>query len=80
MEHQVVIIWTGTKGYIDDVATEDLKKFEEGLISFVENSHPGLLEKLRERKKLDEEIEGELKSAVTEFKGRFASDARSASA
>jgi hypothetical protein len=39
-----------------------------------------LLEKLRERKKLDEEIEGELKSAVTEFKGRFASDARSASA
>jgi F-type H+-transporting ATPase subunit alpha len=79
-EHQVVVIWAGTKGYIDDIELGELKKFEEGLISFVENSHPGLLDKLRERKKLDEEIEGELKSAVAEFKGRFASDARSASA
>src|SRR4026208_2143818 len=41
VEQQVLIIWTATKGLIDDVAIEDLKKFEQGLQAFVENSRPG---------------------------------------
>src|SRR5436309_3171799 len=49
VEQQILIIWTATKGLIDDVAIEDLKKFEQGLQAFVENSRPGLLEKIRTR-------------------------------
>ncbi|HJQ24637.1 MAG TPA: F0F1 ATP synthase subunit alpha [Blastocatellia bacterium] len=80
VEQQVISIWAGTKGFLDDIALEQVKKFESGLLSFVENAHSGLLEKLRERKKIDDEIESELRAAVTEFKERFTAEARTASA
>src|SRR4029079_9897235 len=79
VEQQVIALWAATKGFLDDVAIENVKKFEQGLLSFIENTKGGLLEKKRERKKLDEEIENELRAAVTEFKDRFTADARSAS-
>ena len=79
VEQQVLIIWTATKGLVDDVAIADLKKFEQGLQSFVENTRGSLLEKIRDRKKLDEEIETEMRAAVTEFKQRFTSETASAS-
>jgi len=80
VEQQVLIIWTASKGLTDDVAIEDLKKFEQGLQAFVENSHPGIPEKIRDRKKLDDEIETEMRTAVTEFKERFTAEAASAKA
>src|SRR6059036_1379750 len=39
VEKQVLIIWTATNGYTDDVAIEDIRKFETELLSFIENSH-----------------------------------------
>src|SRR5437867_2242961 len=45
IEQQVLIIWAGAKGLVDDIAVSDLKKFEQGLLSFLENSHADLLEK-----------------------------------
>ncbi|MFY9574574.1 MAG: F0F1 ATP synthase subunit alpha [Blastocatellia bacterium] len=80
VEKQVLIIWTATKGFLDDVAVEDLKKFEQGLMVFVENTRGSLLEKIRDRKKLDEELETEMRGAVTEFKERFTSEAATAAA
>ncbi len=80
VEQQVVSIWAGTKGHLDDISLDQVKKFESGLLSFIENAHSGLLEKLRERKKIDDEIEGELRAAVTEFKDRFTAEAQTASA
>ena len=78
VEQQVLIIWTATKGLVDDIEVADLKKFEQGLQAFVENSHASLLEKIRDRKKLDEELETEMRAAVTEFKQRFTSEAATA--
>ncbi len=80
VEQQVLIIWTATKGLVDDIEVADLKKFEQGLQAFVENTHASLLEKIRDRKKLDEELETEMRAAVTEFKQRFVSEAASAAA
>jgi F-type H+-transporting ATPase subunit alpha len=80
VEQQVVSIWAGTKGHLDDISLDQVKKFESGLLAFIENAHSGLLEKLRERKKIDDEIEGELRAAVTEFKDRFTAEAHTASA
>ncbi|MFL6278189.1 MAG: F0F1 ATP synthase subunit alpha [Blastocatellia bacterium] len=80
VEQQVVVIWAGTKGHLDDISLDQVKKFESGLLSFIENAHSGLLEKLRERKKIDDEIEGEMRAAVTEFKDRFTAEAHTASA
>jgi F-type H+-transporting ATPase subunit alpha len=80
VEQQVVVIWAATKGYVDDIAMEDVRKFEQGLLSFMENAKGGLLEKIRDRKKIDEEVESELRAAITEFKDRFTAEARAASA
>jgi F-type H+-transporting ATPase subunit alpha len=77
-EEQIASIWAATNGFIDDVAVEDVRKFEEGLLNFLRNTRGGLLEKIRERKILDDEIREELRAAVTEFKGRFTADAGAA--
>ncbi|RMG56577.1 MAG: F0F1 ATP synthase subunit alpha [Acidobacteria bacterium] len=71
VEKQVLVIWAGTNGYLDDLPVEDVKPFEQGLLRFVENSRGSLLEKIATRKAIDEEIEAELKEAVSEFKERF---------
>src|SRR5690349_19544538 len=47
---QVLIIYAGTNGWVDDLAVEDLRAFENGLYRFVDNSHPSLLQKLMEKK------------------------------
>ena len=80
LEQQILVIWMGTKGFVDDIALEEVKKFERGLIAFVENSRPGLFEKIRKAAKLDNELEEEMRAAVTEFKERFQAEARSAAA
>src|SRR5688500_10723963 len=74
VEQQVLGIWAGTKGFLDDIPLEDIKKFEQGLISFVENTRSSLLEKVRERKTIDKEIEEEMRAALTEFKERFTAE------
>ena len=74
VELQVVVIWTGTNGYVDDIAIEDVKDFEIKLRAFFENAHSGLLAKLRERKIIDDEIRDELRAAVAEFKERFTAE------
>src|SRR5262245_946631 len=78
VELQVVSVWAGTNGYLDDLAISDVKRFEQGLLSFVQNAHPGLLDKIREKKQLDAEIIAALKAAVGEFKERFAAEAKAA--
>jgi F-type H+-transporting ATPase subunit alpha len=74
VEQQVFVLWAGTNGFIDDIPLEDVKKFEQGLLAFLQNTRGGLLEKIRERKVLDNEITEEVRAAVTEFKSRFAAE------
>ena len=65
---QVLIIWAATNGYTDDVAIEDVRTFDTGLQKFVENSHPGLLSDIAEKKSLTDEIKAELKQVLEDFK------------
>ncbi len=68
VEKQVLIIWVGTNGYVDDVAVEDIKRFEKEFLSFVENSHPAVLEGIRTKKALDDNLIAAMKQAVEDFK------------
>ncbi|HTG15498.1 MAG TPA: F0F1 ATP synthase subunit alpha [Blastocatellia bacterium] len=74
IEQQVVVVWMGTSGYVDDIAIGDVKDFEKKLLVFIENAHSGILAKLRERKTIDDEIRDELRSTVSEFKERFTAE------
>jgi F-type H+-transporting ATPase subunit alpha len=71
VERQIVIIYAGTKGYLDELPTSVLAAYEKGLIQFLTAKHPKVLENLREKKVLDKEIEEELKKALVEFKTAF---------
>jgi len=74
VEKQVLIIFAGTNAYLDDIPVEQIRAFEEGLYKFVENAHPGLLPKIREKKVLDDEVKGMVNGALKEFKQRFVSE------
>ncbi len=68
VEKQVLIIWTVTNGLADDIAVEDLKRFEEEITSFMEKSHPGVLNTMREKKSIDDDLKASMKEAVEDFK------------
>jgi F-type H+-transporting ATPase subunit alpha len=71
VENQIVIIYAGTKGYLDGIEVNRLGDFEKGLIQHLNGRHPTLLTGIREKKVLDKELEDELKKALTEFKSAF---------
>jgi F-type H+-transporting ATPase subunit alpha len=68
VEKQILIIWAVTNGLADSIAVEDLKRFEEELIAYTENSHPGILATLREKRSIDDALTAEMKEAVEDFK------------
>jgi F-type H+-transporting ATPase subunit alpha len=75
VEKQVIVIFLGTSGYLDDIAAPDVQRFERELLAFTDAHCGSLLNKLATRKKLDDEILAELKKAIMEFKERFATQA-----
>ena len=74
VELQVSVIWAGINGLVDDVPLENVRKFEQGLRTFMENARGPLLDKIRTRKELTEEVREELRAAITEFKERFTAE------
>ncbi|MGH9907753.1 MAG: hypothetical protein ACRD8U_19460, partial [Pyrinomonadaceae bacterium] len=68
IEKQVLVIWAASSGYIDDIGVEDVRDFEAELLKFVENSHPGLLQQIREKKNLTDELKSDLQTALKDFK------------
>src|SRR5256886_2668292 len=71
LEKQIMIIYAGTKGYLDDLPVELCRKFEADLYKFVENSDRDLFEAIRTKKALDKDLEAKVKKTIEEFKARF---------
>jgi len=67
VEKQVLLIWAATNGHTDEVPVEQVGKFEAELLRFVENSRPGVLQNLREKKAVSDEIQTELDQTVKDF-------------
>jgi F-type H+-transporting ATPase subunit alpha len=78
VENQVLIIWTVTNGLADDVAVEDLKRFEDGLFNFMENSHPSVLQTMRDKKSIDDDLKVSLREAIEDFKATRWSESKTA--
>ncbi len=68
VEKQVILIFAGTKGYLDDVAVSQIREFEDGIYPFIEAKYPDLFEQIRSKKALDAELEEKLAKAINEFK------------
>jgi F-type H+/Na+-transporting ATPase subunit alpha len=80
VEKQVLILWAATNGFTDDVSIEDIHDFEEELLSFIENSHPGILQELREKKEISDETQADLEQSVKHFKHGRAESTKAAAA
>ncbi|MBK7391870.1 MAG: F0F1 ATP synthase subunit alpha [Pyrinomonadaceae bacterium] len=77
---QVLIIWTVSNGLADDVEISDLKRFEEELTKFAEEAHPAVLNTLRDKKSIDDDLKALMKEAVEDFKATRWATAASAAA
>ena len=70
---QIISIFAGVRGLVDDIPVADIQKFESGLLNFIDDKHQSLIEKIDAAKKLDDDSEAELQAAIEEFKGLFQS-------
>jgi F-type H+/Na+-transporting ATPase subunit alpha len=69
--HQVISIFMGVRGLLDDIDVTKIKKFETGFLNFMEEKYVDVIETIEKQKKLDDEIEAKLKAAIEEYKGLF---------
>ena len=70
VEKQVVIIYAATKRYLLDIPVDQILDFEAGLFDYVDAQYPEVFNKIREEKKLTEEIETMLNEAITSYKAQ----------
>jgi F-type H+-transporting ATPase subunit alpha len=68
---QVAIIFAATNGYLDGVAVERLRQYEDDLFRFLDNAHPALVAAIAEKKILDDDIKKALGEALTQFGKQF---------
>jgi len=65
---QVLIIYAGVNGFVDDIPVSKLREFEQDLLSYISEKHAGIKSDLVSGKKIDEEFGEQLKQIITEFK------------
>ncbi len=71
VEKQIIIIFAGNNGYLDDLAVEDCRAFESGLYEFLDSSYPNIGKKIIEKKNLDDQLRKEIGKVIEEFKTKF---------
>jgi len=72
VERQVLIIYAATKGFLDEVPIDQLKKFEEQLNAFMDQKHSAILKGIVEKGKIDDDMKADLEGALKEFQTQFA--------
>lgn len=72
VENQVVIIFAGSRGFLDDVPTSSIGKFEVELYPYIEAKYPEIFEEIRSKKTIEKDLEENLIKALNDFKATFA--------
>jgi len=71
VEEQVVSVFAGTKGFLDDLVVADVPRFESELLAHFRDEFPELLEEIRDQRAISDELSEKLTSVVTNFKSKF---------
>jgi F-type H+-transporting ATPase subunit alpha len=75
VEKQVAIVYAATKGFLDPVPIENVRRYEEELYRYLETSAPTVLTTIAEKKIFDDDLRASLDAALKEFGARFAATA-----
>jgi len=70
-QDQVVAIYAGTRGYLDKLQVTDIGPFQDGLLAKVKSSHAGVLTKIAEQGALDDALDAELKTILTNYQAEY---------
>jgi F-type H+/Na+-transporting ATPase subunit alpha len=73
-EKQVVLIFAGTNGYLDDLKVEDIRGFEDGLYRYLDSAQTALLKDIVEKKTLDDDLKNRIKAALKEYKENYVAE------
>jgi F-type H+-transporting ATPase subunit alpha len=73
VEKQVLILYAGGNGMLDDLPVDQCRLFETELYAFMDSTHGGVLQAIREKKTLDDQLKGQVNGILKEFKERFVS-------
>jgi F-type H+-transporting ATPase subunit alpha len=72
VEKQVVIIYAATKGFLDNVAIENVRAYEDELYRFLETRHAAVMSAIAEKKIIDDEVKAGIEGALKDFGQHFA--------
>ena len=72
VENQVVIIFAGSRGFLDDIPVSSIGKFEAELYPYIEAKYPEIFEEIRSKKTIEKDLEDNLIKALNDFKATFA--------
>jgi F-type H+/Na+-transporting ATPase subunit alpha len=75
---QIMIIFAGTNGFLDDLDVDQVRAFSEELNKYVEAMNPKLLGAIMEKKTIDDAMKAEIEKTLNEFKQRFVSERQAA--
>jgi F-type H+-transporting ATPase subunit alpha len=76
VERQVIAVWAGTSGYLDDVPIEDIGRFEDEFLDRVQRAHSGIYDAIRETGAVSEDTITALKDAIEDFRRSFETTSR----
>ncbi len=75
---QILIIYAGTNGFLDDLKVDEVAQFEKGLYQYADTMGGAIQKGIMEKKILDDQLKADMKKLVTEFKERFVADRQAA--
>ena len=71
MEREVVSVWSGTSGQLDDVPVEDIRRFDAEFLDYIQREQPGILETIRQTSDLSDDTITTLTTSINAFKRQF---------
>ena len=80
VERQVVLLFAGTKGFLDRVAVASISNYEQGLYQFMDARHSEVISRVASEKKLDDQLTADLENALKEFTEQFIATNKDAAA
>jgi len=75
VEKQILVIYAGNRGFLDDVPVSRIPEYEGKLLEFMDREHKGIPAKIAERKAIDGALDAEIAAALAEFGKRFRGEA-----
>jgi F-type H+-transporting ATPase subunit alpha len=68
VELQIVYVYAGVNGFLDDVPVEEVRSWEESYLAFMKEHHSDILKKIKETSTIDDDVKSKLEAAIKEFK------------